>query len=134
MEGAVPNLSPTYTESVPPRLRQTYMRTSSSWHTQRMQTIQMESIKCTGLRLFNCLSRNLGDLTGVKRRLDKFLGDIPDESPVPHGLSSRGASTNSEIDELQYKNRKGVEMVGPQTGCGKAPKSMTSKINTVKPR
>ncbi|XP_076049045.1 uncharacterized protein LOC143029837 [Oratosquilla oratoria] len=56
---------------------------------------------------FNLGQLDTRDLKGVcteafKRRLDKFLTSLPDEPPIPHGLTSQGAASNSIIDSLQY--------------------------------
>ena len=89
------------------RFERTCVRRSLSNCSQRFKTIQAGSFTCAGPRLFNCLPREIRDLTGItteafKRRLDKFLENIPDEPPVPHGPTSRGAASNSIIDQLQY--------------------------------
>lgn len=72
-----------------------------------LPTLQAEILNYTGVRLFNCLPRDIRDLHGVNtqtfnRRLDAFLVTIPGKPPVPHGPTSRGASSICIIDLLQY--------------------------------
>ncbi|XP_076044735.1 uncharacterized protein LOC143027344 [Oratosquilla oratoria] len=108
LEGTVPNPSPgDFRAQHHPRFGRTCARKAVSSCSQRIKTIQAESFFGAGPRLFNCLPRDIRDLKGVsteafKRRLDKFLTSLPDEPPIPHGPTSRGAASNSIIDQLQY--------------------------------
>ena len=129
LEGTVPNPSDDEEGGISgqhhPRFGRTCIRRSLKGCSQRLKTIQAESFTCAGPRLFKCLPREIRDLTGIstdafKRRLDKFLDNIPDEPSIPHGPTSRGALSNSIIDQLQYRKfgQQRCGSGGPQTGRG----------------
>ena len=55
-----------------------------------------------GVRLFNCLSRHLRDLTGIapdtfKTHLDKWLSTLPDEPPIPAWHPSCHQNTLTQV-------------------------------------
>ena len=69
-----------------------------------MKTVEAESFTNFGPTLFNCLPRAIRDMTrctmeAFKRRLNKFLGNIPDE---PHCPSLQNTASNSTVDQMQY--------------------------------
>lgn len=80
-------------------LMSTFSLDSLTCHSQRVQTLLAESFICAGPRLFKCLPRDIQDTTGantetLKKRLNKFLGKISDELPVPHTAPPPSANCN----------------------------------------
>ena len=71
--------------------------------TQRIQNLRESSLAVHGARLFNCLPKNLRDMSGqsidtFKRNLDKFLRFVPDEPLVPGYTAMRKTDSNSLLD------------------------------------
>ena len=111
MEGMVPCPSPREEDAVKsqthPRFGRTCSRKALTSVSQRLKTVEAELFNNFGPRLFNCLLRKFRDTTrcsteALKRRLDKFLKDVPDELPIPHSPSPRGAASNCIVDQLLY--------------------------------
>ena len=110
LESQVPNF--TYqtkggiTSQRHPRFGQTCCRTVEATG-QRMKTIMSTSFMYEGPRLFICLPRDIRDTTfcttdTFKKRLDKYLQGIPDEPPILHTATPRGAVSNSLPDQIKY--------------------------------
>ena len=75
---------------------------------QSIQTVIYNSPLNRAKRLFNCLPKELRNLTAVstdifKNQLDKFLSTLSDEPGVSGYKQFRAASSNSIIDQLRYK-------------------------------
>ncbi|KAK3860833.1 hypothetical protein Pcinc_033140 [Petrolisthes cinctipes] len=73
----------------------------------RIQTLKHNNLSKRGARLFNCLPKNVRNISGVatdtfKRELDKFLATIPDQPGIPGYTSSRPATSNSIPSQLEY--------------------------------
>ncbi len=92
LEGLAPNDGGLQVNNHPRRGRLCYVR-GTQGATQKLHTLNHNSSR-NGTRLFNCLSRELRDMTGTtpesyKRNLDKWLTKIPDKPPTPGYLSSQ---------------------------------------------
>jgi hypothetical protein len=71
----------------------------------KIGTIRENSFCVQGPKLFNCLPKEIRNLTDVrvatfKHHLDKLLTTIPDQPGVPGYAGSRAAATNSITDQL----------------------------------
>ena len=69
----------------------------------RIQSIRFASLTHKGPRLFNCLPRDVRNLTGCstdafKRALDSYLATIPDEPLLPNLTQFRRCASNSLLD------------------------------------
>ena len=89
------------------RFGRTCYRKSVEAATQRLKSIVATSFLYEGPRLFNCLPRDIRDMTkcstdAFKSRLDKYLHCIPDEPPILHTVIPRGATTNSLPDQVRH--------------------------------
>ena len=72
----------------------------------RVRSLREGSLSVHGARLFNCLPRQLRDMTDVelpefKKKLDEFLATIPDEPQSPGYTDIRRAASNSLLDMVQ---------------------------------
>ena len=71
----------------------------------KMNTIRENSFSVQGPKLFNCLPKEIRNISGVsvetfKRHLDKLLTRVPDQPGVPGYAGSRAAATNSISDQI----------------------------------
>ena len=71
------------------------------------QIYNNHSLSYFGVRLFNVLPKNIRDHSGsiefFKNLLDRYLLGLPDQPNVPGYKSMLAASSNSIIDQAQYK-------------------------------
>ena len=107
LEGTVPNTG-LQVNHHPRRGRLCYVRTTQG-NTQRMRTLVHNSFTYNGTRLFNCLPRELRDLTDItpedfKRRLDKWLTEVPDVPPTPGYPSSHHNSLPEAIRGIRAED------------------------------
>ena len=75
----------------------------------KLTTIREASLPIHGAKLFNCLPKNVRNITAVslstfKRALDNFLATVPDEPQMPGHTASRRAETNSIIHMINVGN------------------------------
>ena len=71
----------------------------------KINTIRENSFSVQGPQLFNCLPKEIRNITGVgvetfKYHLDKLLTRVPDQPGVPGYAGSRAAATNSITDQI----------------------------------
>ena len=107
LEGRVPNVG-IEANHHPRRGRLCHIR-GSEGSVQGIRTLIHHSFTHNGPRLFNCLPSDLRNLSNIsidsfKRRLDRWLGGLPDHPPIP-GYPSSYHNTLPEVCQL----RKGVE-------------------------
>ena len=74
-----------------------------------MKTILDNSFIHYGPKLFNCLPKNIRNLTRCctetfKHNLDKYLRTLKDEPPIANSPSQRSASSNSIPDQVSAAN------------------------------
>ncbi len=121
MEGLVPcpslNGTPTVQAHMHPRLWRLCNRRTITATSHRLKTIEADSFINFGPKLFNCLPRQIRDTTNCitevfKKKLNGFLQMLPDEPPIPHNPQTRGAASNSVLDQLKYKDRAGMSESG----------------------
>ena len=105
IEGQVPNvectpISTTFSER---RGRTCILPHIPSSAPRRIQSIRFGSLTHKGPRLFNCLPREVRNLTNCstdtfKRALDNFLATVPDEPLVPNMTQFRRCESNSLLE------------------------------------
>jgi len=105
IEGQVPNFdcTPISTTRSERRGRTCILPHIPSSAPRRIQSIRFASLTHKGPRLFNCLPREVRDLTNCstdifKRALDRFLATLPDEPLVPNMTQYRRCESNSLLD------------------------------------
>ena len=81
--------------------------------TQRVQSLQENSLAVRGPRLFNCLSAEVreydGSLDGFKHKLDRFLSTVPDKPCLPNYYQA--AEGNSIIKQIaQIRTERATEV------------------------
>ena len=79
-------------------------------------TLQENTFKIRGPKLFNAMPKEIRNITGVntdtfKKHLDKWLTKVPDEPGFPGYRSQRRAPSNSILDQRQYRNDTGGDLV-----------------------
>ena len=81
--------------------------------TQRVQSLQENSLAVRGPRLFNCLPAEVreyeGSLDGFKHKLDRFLSTVPDKPCLPNYYQA--AEGNSIIKQIvQIRTERATEV------------------------
>ena len=79
------------------------------WNRLSQQVVSASSLTHEGPKIFNALPKELRSITSspvekFKSGLDKFLGTIPDEPPVP-GYTARCRTPNTIPNQVALKNR-----------------------------
>ena len=89
IEGIVPDPAPSYFEVIvnPRKGRKIKRLTHVSGTNRKITSLRHGSFFVVGPRLFNCLPKEVRDVTNVgvetfKKHLDRFIGAVPDEPPV----------------------------------------------------
>ena len=90
-----------------PRFGRTCYKSTLEGVSQHLRSLHACSFTHVGPGLFNCLPKDVRDLTGCsvdvfKRHLDRFLQGIPDEPPIRHAPAPRAAASNSLPDQINY--------------------------------
>ena len=110
MENLAPNLS---TNSIKVKYSERRGRScviptlsNSQQCSAKINTIRENSFSIQGPKLFNCLPKEIRNITDVsvetfKYHLDKLLTNIPDQPGVPGYVGSRAAATNSITDQIR---------------------------------
>lgn len=76
---------------------------------QRFKKLEVEHFSNFGPVLFNCLPRDIRNITrggtnAFKMKFDKFLTTIPDEPPVTNTPNPPSVGSNCTIDQMQLFN------------------------------
>ena len=84
---------------------------------QRIQTQNDNSFFVKGPKLFNCVTREIRECEEnqdiFKRKLDKFLKNVPDQPSGSGGAYSRQAQTNSLLHQVRYRRTDSARGVSP---------------------
>ena len=79
-------------------------------------SLQENTFKIRGPKLFNAMPKEIRNITGVntdtfKKQLDKWLRKVPDEPGFPGYTSQRRANSNSILDQRHYMKNTGGDPV-----------------------